>query len=36
MNEREQMNTLFDNNIVDRFLDGDLPRTEPPLVRAFQ
>lgn len=26
---------LFDNNIVDRFLDGDLPRTEPPLIRAF-
>lgn len=27
---------LFNNDIVDRYLDGELPHVEPPLVRAFQ
>lgn len=26
---------LFNNDIVDRYLDGDLPKIEPPLVKAF-
>jgi len=27
---------LFDNDIVGRYLDSDLPHVEPQLVRAYQ
>ena len=26
---------MFDNDIVDRYLDGEFGSSEPPLVRAF-
>ena len=42
MNELQQMDELFDrlfplfnNDIVDQYLDGNLPRVEPPPMNIF-